>query len=643
MPARRTGHLPKGYDAADALKAGWTAETFSAAARWRPLDDPEPEPERARAPEDAAPAAGDAGGLPYPFEVRDGGIYYRKPDSTRHKGGDTPAPVWVCSGLQVIAMTRDERGEDFGRLAEFTDPDGRPRRLSIPAADLQGSGEALRSRLARLGLEVSTHPEARRAFLELLQRWRPDARATSTTRTGWTAGGAFVLPGQVIGDGPEPVVLSAELSEGPAFATRGTVEDWRRHVGALCIGNSRLLFCVSVPFAAPLLHLIGAESGGFHLRGSSTDGSSSGKTTAQRVAAAVCGPPDFLDRWRTTDNGLEATAELHNDAPLILDELGQMEPRAAGEAAYMLAAGAGKVRASRNGDGRPIKRWRLLFLSSGEIGLTQHMEAANKRARAGQEVRMAEVPADAGAGLGCFEDLHDDPDGGAFALRLTDAAASYYGAPFVAFVRALVEHRAELPRIVRRERDLFVSDALRGIKDPSGQVRRVAQRFALVAVGGELATAEGITGWPEGAAYDAAASCFADWLKARGGPVPAEERDLLSQVRHWFERHSNRLAWKDRAERLDDHMPEVPQRAGFKEDKADGTLWLYVLRETFAREVVEGHDPRDAARVLLRRGLLLPDSDGKTTQKIRLPGAKNPQRVYVFTADSVAGGEFDGP
>jgi putative DNA primase/helicase len=633
--------LPRGYDAADALAAGLTPADL-AGLRWVAV--PAPAPAAGGAPAAAPAAANDAAsGLPYPFEVRDGGIYYAKPQSTRSKsGGDTPL-VWVCSELRVTALTRDDRGEDFGRLVEFTDPDGNPRRELVAAADLQGSGEALRARLARVGLEVSTHPEARRAFLELLQRWRPEARARSTPRTGWTLSGcSYVLPNMVVGNEPEPVILAGELAEGPAFAVQGTVEDWRRYVGLLCVGNSRLLFCVSAAFAAPLLYLIGAESGGFHLRGSTVDGSSNGKTTSQYVAASVCGPPKILQSWRSTANALEATAEAYNDALLILDEFGRVEAKEAGETAYTLSNGTGKARMGRNGEARPVKYWRLLFLSSGETGLAEHMATAGKKSRAGQEVRMAEIPADAGAGLGVFENLHGSPDGAAFALRLKDAAATHCGAPFVGFLEALVQHRAKLPGVIKSKRDDFVADALAGITDPSGQVRRVAQRFALVAVGGELATAEGITGWPEGAAYDAALRCFGDWLAARGGPVPAEERDLLAQVRHWFERHSNRLAWKDRAERLDDHMPEVPQRAGWKENKG-GILCYYVGKETFAREICEGHDSKEAARVLIRRGLLLPDSEGKSTQNVRVPGAKEKQRMYAFTADSVAGGADDGP
>lgn len=202
------------------------------------------------------------------------------------------------------------------------------------------------------------------------------------------------------------MILSTE-GERPAFGTRGTLDGWQSTVGRWCIGNSRLLFAVSIPFAAPLLKMVGAESGGFHLKGASTDASSSGKTTTQRAAASVCGSPDYLQRWRSTDNALEALAELHNDACLILDELAQMEPRAASESGYMLGNGSGKARMGRDGGGRPVKRWRLVYLSSGEIGLVEHMASIQKKARAGQSVRMVEIPADAGAGFGCFENLHE--------------------------------------------------------------------------------------------------------------------------------------------------------------------------------------------------------------------------------------------
>ena len=100
------------------------------------------------------------------------------------------------------------------------------------------------------------------------------------------------------------------------YSERGTLDEWRDTVGKYCIGNNKLLFAVSLAFAAPLLNPLNVENGGFHIFGPS----SCGKSTALRVAASVYGGPDYITTWRATDNGLEGTAAAHNDTLLIMDE-----------------------------------------------------------------------------------------------------------------------------------------------------------------------------------------------------------------------------------------------------------------------------------------------------------------------------------
>jgi putative DNA primase/helicase len=97
-----------------------------------------------------------------------------------------------------------------------------------------------------------------------------------------------------------------------------------------------------------------------------------GKSTALAVAGSVWGGGEhggYVRPWRATANGLEGVALGYCDALLCLDELAQISARDAGEVAYMLANGAGKSRSARDGSVRPAARWRVLFLSSGEIGL----------------------------------------------------------------------------------------------------------------------------------------------------------------------------------------------------------------------------------------------------------------------------------
>lgn len=103
------------------------------------------------------------------------------------------------------------------------------------------------------------------------------------------------------------------------------------------------MFAISVAFAGTLAGITGEDSGGFHLRGKS----STGKSTALKVAASVWGhPATYVRQWRATSNGLEGLAALHaDDGLLILDELEQVDPKEAGEVAYMLGNGQGKARA----------------------------------------------------------------------------------------------------------------------------------------------------------------------------------------------------------------------------------------------------------------------------------------------------------
>lgn len=49
----------------------------------------------------------------------------------------------------------------------------------------------------------------------------------------------------------------------------------------------------------------------------------------------------------------------------------------------------------------------------------------------------------------------------------------------------------------------------------SGEIYRVAERFAVVGAAGEVATEARITGWRPGAALESAKGCFAHWLENR--------------------------------------------------------------------------------------------------------------------------------
>ncbi|SFU99971.1 putative DNA primase/helicase [Paenacidovorax caeni] len=586
---------------------------------------------------DDAAGAGDEAPRLDAFTVDDTGVYFHG----RDKDGNAARPLWLCGRLDVVALTRDQDGQGWGYLLQFADPLGRPKQWAMPARMLSGDGGEYRATLLNMGLRIATAPACRNRLTEYIQTRNPEEFASCTDRTGWhtTEGGAaYVLPHETIGDDAERIVFQSDSQMENTFRVRKDAAAWRERIGRLCAGNSRLMFAVACAFAGPLLRPASLESGGFHLRGDS----SSGKTTALRVAASVNGGPSYMQRWRTTDNALEATAAQHCDALLILDELAQVEGKVAGECAYMLANEQSKARATRGGAPRARLTWRLLFLSAGELGLADHMAEGQKRARTGQEVRMADIPADAGAGMGAFECIHGQASAAAFAAHLGREVQACHGAPGRAFIEWACSHWGTL---ARRLRDGV--QALAGQWAPpgaSGQVQRVAARFALVAMAGELATEAGLTGWEPSESEWAARACFDAWLAARGGAGNGEVAAMLRQVRRFLEAHGEgRFTWWHRA--ADDHNAKTLHRAGFRRMVgADGkpikndaehereygprmpatlaegvSVEFFVLPETFKSEVCQGFAHEAVAKVLAEHECLVADA-GRYTVKPRLPG-----------------------
>ena len=339
------------------------------------------------------------------------------------------------------------------------------------------------------------------------------------TDTGWHES-VYVLPDTVYGVTEEDTVLQSS-QHGGLYRTSGTMEGWRE-IAELCVGNSRLSFALCAAFAGPLLRPAGLEGGGFSFEG----GSSSGKTTALQIAASVWGGPEHVRSWRATDNGLEGIAALHNDNVLILDEMGQVNGRVLAECAYMLANGQGKGRSNREGGIRRSQNWRLLFLSSGELGLADKLAENGLKSRGGQEVRFVGLPVD----TSMLTELHGFPHAGAVVNHIKELTSLHYGHAGRAFLHKLTQ--SDTMKMVLSELQPALANTVSRLvpAGADGQVRRVAQRFALCGLAGGLAVQMEILP----ADFDAsgcAKRCFHDWLAARGGIGASEDAAILSTVR----------------------------------------------------------------------------------------------------------------
>lgn len=559
------------------------------------------------------------------FALDENGVWFQPAPNSNE---ELPARIWVCSPLEILAITRDDDNENHGKLLRFYDYDRVEHKWSMPMELLAGDGTAYRQNLLSSGLQIREGKQGREFLSRYIQGSNPKARLRCVSRLGWYHN-LYVLPHETIGESQEEeVVFQAHIPLAEHHICKGTLVEWQEHVVKYCVDNSRLGFCVSVGFAASLLHLLGEENGGFNLRGPS----SGGKTTALKVGLSVYGGEKMLHSWRATANGLESIAALHNDCLLCLDELGKLEPKIAGEIAYFLVNGGGKQRSDKSGFARRKQTWRLLFLSSGEVGLPDLIRQAGQKVRGGQEVRVVDIPAFTGK-FGVFEHLHFTLSGNEFSRLLCANAEKYHGTAGRAFIQELLR---DLPKNIKHISEL-TEDFKKDNSPPNadGQVLRVLNRFALIAAAGTLAMELGITGWPQEEAFWAAKQCFDAWLQNRGGITAQEGHEILRQVRHFFELHGDA---RFTVIGIDD-LRVTSNRAGYKR-WIDGNWHFYVLPECFKQDICSGLDASAATAILTEKGWLMPDSQGKSTRAENLPWSEKTTRCYRFDSSKVFADEI---
>jgi len=552
------------------------------------------------------------------FRVSDAGVY--AVDKTGEK-----ADQWICDRLDVVAAARNHQSEGWGNLLEFQDRDGKPHTFLMPMSLMLEPKEYLK-RLYDCGLNITTNTQARSLLGTYIQMANPEKRLRSVNKVGWYDG-VYVLPDETFGEeGKEKFYLDFESSH--LLKTAGTLEQWRENIARYCAGNSRLIFAVSAAFAPPLMQLAGEQGGGFHYRGAS----STGKSTALLVAGSVWGggtATGYLQSWRATANGLEAIAETHNHGLLCLDEIGQCDPREVGDIAYTLANGSGKLRMTKMIGSRRKLEWEILFLSNGELSLAHHVETSGKRTRAGQEIRLCDLEADAGQGLGLFENLHSFALPSQLADHLCAASKKYYGSAIRAFLARLINNQEKAEIHAKKMREWFIAEFVP--KDSSGEVYRAASRFALVASAGEQSRS--ITGWEKNAAAEAAALMFRGWLENRGTTGSSEHEAAIRQVRAFIQIHgSSRFQNGD-----GDDLRTIFNRAGFKRTSDDGKNEYLVMTEVFQKEVCSGFEYKVVADELSKRGYLLRDkTDNRLAIQARMPGLEK-MRFYCLTSKLMEG------
>jgi putative DNA primase/helicase len=261
-----------------------------------------------------------------------------------------------------------------------------------------------------------------------------------------------------------------------------------------------------------------------------------------------------------------------------------------------------------------------MLISAGEVGLADKIAEGGKQPKAGQLVRLVDVPADAGRGYGLFEDTKGQSPA-SFAEAIKAAALAHYGHAGPMFVEALADDPAGVAAAARRLISERKQRLLAGLQAVDGQVERVAQRFALIATAGTLAQQCLHLPWADDEADRAAAICFRAWLTTRG-EGPGELLAALQAIREAVEKHGEgRFRNLDREENGLDGFSQRAMREllGYRRTRDGELLWCFT--SAGLREVVGSLGQlASVVRMLAEREVLVTGSDRAHRLSLKVEG-----------------------
>ena len=563
---------------------------------------------------------------------------------TRLKGSNSPT---TTAQVKIVGEGFDEWKDRYFKFSVVgSDRDIPP----FSAKQLLDGSKPLFTALANAGWNAFT-PKAQAALLEQLQVRKTESPTFKVvTRLGWNSG-AYVLPDEIIGEPKVPLEKAfggldpAKLAK---YRTKGTLKEWQDRVAALCVGNSRLMFAVSLAFTGPILPFVsGPKSGGFQLWGLPE----SGKTSAAMVAGSVWGchlgqrrEKGFAESWKSTAAKVEVTALAHNDGLLILDET-KLAGRDAKQRAEIVADVVFKLaehtEKERLTNVEPARSWRCYFLSTSNLPFAQLGQDGGVDIGDAEHGRLADIPMPVG-GHGLYETLHGFARGEKFSDELQRRSRLIYGTPIREFVKRLVKDRRADKKALRQflakqrkiyRRKLKVRVEREGLKP----LNRISGRCATTFAAGSLAIKYGILPWSRKQLLKAILRCELDQLRfgdaadhGTASPVTTLRAKLVEYL------NDNSKEFRDlQTKRLILGRDNINAFPGYR-DQVKGQTWYYLTADKLTTIIGGGADAKKLMQLLASEGVLSKTKNRFVVQRRVYDGGKgnkNQRWVHAFNPE----------
>lgn len=432
-------------------------------------------------------------GLELRYALLDGEVWVHKRVSSSRGEGEkqtyvplsTPfcVPAWLCH-------TDPDRATELRVVVR--DMEGFPRSLDIERSELAASS-ALKARKALLhhGMRFAVGGEV--GIADVLRCVAPNRKILLVKRPGWIRLESqddpfFVCPsGEVFGCRSEhDVELAASSKIAHPLAIGGSPQGWSEaaRVALSVQGCPHFALGLLSAFAGVLVSLIEADSCGISFSGLS----SSGKTTAQRLAASAWAKPvasneTLFQTAKTTINAVEAVASRANGTVLVLDELAHVGGKELAQLIYTIASNVGKSRMTAEAAERKSYTWSTFAVLSAETSLGDKVRQDGGSWTTGQTVRIIDVDV-----TGTNRNVD------AAIMARIESVVDHYGHAGPLFVKRFIEasyhrERGGVEGSLARYTQRLVED---GARKSDAATLRAARIFAYLGIAGVLAVEFGI-------------------------------------------------------------------------------------------------------------------------------------------------------
>lgn len=228
----------------------------------------------------------------------------------------------------------------------------------------------------------------------------------------------------------------------------------------------------------------------FHFHGETT----TGKTTAAKVAASISRAPDPLPGWNQSPRSLEELAARHRDHVLILNAaekkaVPKEKARILHALTHEVAEGAGAQRSKVVQEHLPDLTSRSPVLTTANASGAEIAHEVGLKWEKQDQARFISIPVPplAEGGVVDMADGEDPTAAAALIKRLEEGLRKHYGKALRRWVRRVWTHRDRVNPLIEE----FVTKV--GVTDP--YEKRIARKFGLVYAAGQIAVETRFLRW----------------------------------------------------------------------------------------------------------------------------------------------------